>query len=92
MLNTQQITALPQIETSKLRELQWSIQWSAQCYGEAAIGSSRAWDAYNSAVDNNASREEINDLSTIAKMFDCIKSDMYHAWQDAKRDYLALMN
>jgi hypothetical protein len=92
MLNTQQLTKLPEVATSNLRELQWSIQWNAQAYGEAALGSSLAWDAYNSAIDNNAPKEEINDLFSIAKMFDCIKSDMYNAWQDAKRDYLALMN
>jgi hypothetical protein len=92
MLNTQQITALPQVTTSNVRELQWSIEWNARQYGEASLASGQAWELYISAIDNNASKEEINDILTIATMFDNMKEDAYHAWQNAKRDYLALMN
>jgi len=47
---------------------------------------------YNAAIDDDAPKEEINDLFAIASMFDGMKRDAWHGWQEAKRDYLALMN
>lgn len=86
------LDTLPQVTTSKTRELQFAIEWNSRQYGEASIASKQAWEMYNTAIDKNAPQEEVNDLFTIATMFDKFKHEMWHAWQDAKRDYLALMN
>ena len=92
MLNIQQLSQMPQITTSTIRELQWAIDWNQKLYSEASLNKAQAWQLYNEAIDNENPREEIEDLFAIAMMFECVAKEAWGAWQNAKRDYLALMN
>lgn len=92
-LNTlSKINQLPQIATSRVRELQWGIDWWAKCYGEAAAHESLAWKLYNDAIDNNDPRPQIESLYIVAKMFEANRIAAYHEWQECKRQYLEMMN
>jgi hypothetical protein len=86
------VVILPQIITSGIRQLQWSINWNQKQYSEASLHKDQAWQFYNDAVDNNESKEQIDDLYAIVMMFEAIAKEAWYSWQNAKRDYLALMN
>lgn len=91
-MNTSLITQFPEIATSNLRELQWSIDWQQKLYAEASEHVEIAWKMYDDAIENNDSREEKDALCEIARMFEAQKIAAWHKWQNAKRDYLAMMN
>lgn len=87
-----EIEKLPQLTTSVLRELQWQIDWFAMAKCEAEASTEIAWRAYNDAIDADEPKSQINALYEVATMFDAIRVDAYHKWQNAKRDYLAVLN
>jgi len=86
------LTQYPEIATSQLRELQWSCDWWKRQYAEAGYHCDLAWPAYGEAIDNQEPREEIDQLFIVAMMFDGIKSDAWRKWDQAKAQYLAVMN
>ncbi len=92
ILNLPSIIELPQITTSNLRELQWSIDWHARCYANAAEQSEIAWKMYQDAIDNGKTREEKDELYKLAAILEANKCAAWHRWQDAKSQYLALLN
>jgi hypothetical protein len=87
-----EIEKLPQLTTSVLRELQWQIDWFAMAKREAKASTEIAWRAYNDAIDADEPKEQINTLFEVATMFDAIRVDAYHKFENAKRDYLAVLN
>lgn len=84
--------AFPEVSTSSIRELQWSIDFWKRSYADAGYQSEIAWKLYGNAIDNEEPQAEIESLFQIAEMFDGIKSDAWHKWQDAKARYLAVLN
>ena len=86
------ITKLPEVSTSALRELQWSIDWWGKQYAEAGYQSQIAWEMYSNAIDDQEPQTQIEQLFVVATMFDGIKSDTWRKWQDAKMQYLAIQN
>lgn len=91
-MNLTYITQLPQIETSAFRELQWSVTWWAQCYVESAEQTEIAWKMYDDSIENGEPYAQTDALYQIAVMFEGNRTIAWHNWQNAKRDYLALMN
>jgi len=85
-------TDFPQMSTSHLREITWSIDWYKQSYFDAKAQSKLAWKIYDDAIENEDPREQINLFFEIAAMFDATRCRAWHKWQNAKRDYLALLN
>jgi hypothetical protein len=86
------IAAMPEMITSQLRELQWSIAFYQREYAEAGEASITAWKYYNQAIDEGQPREQIEDSFAIAAMFDDLKSEAWHKWDEAKATYLARLN
>ena len=89
---TQTFTQYPQVSTSSLRELQWSMSFWSRAYAEAGYQSQIAWGLYGEAIDNEEPHSQIEQLFIVATMFDGIRSDAWRKWQDAKAQYLARMN
>lgn len=87
-----QITKLPEMEKSFFRELQWAVDWRKRCYAEAAEQTEIAWKMYDDSIENGDSRKQKNALYQVAMMFEANKTAAWHKWQNAKRDYLALLN
>lgn len=87
-----QINAMPEVGTSRIRELQWGIDWWAKCYGEAALHEKIAYEAYYDAIDNNEPKEQRKTLFTVARMFEENRKAAYHQWQECKRQYLDMLN
>lgn len=87
------IRHLSEVTTSRVREMQWSIDYWQQQYAEAGAASGEMWRLYDAAIDNpESTREEKNDLLVLAQMFDENKRAAWWLWQNAKRNYLALCN
>ncbi len=86
------VTRLPQVKTSRVHELQWSIDWWKSQHDEAKIAANNAWRIYQDAIDALEAHATIDELFTVATTFDAIAAEAYFKWQDAKRDYLALCN
>jgi hypothetical protein len=80
------------VETSHLRELQWSVAWWQRAYAEAGASASLAWSYVDEAIENNESHEHIQALRDVAVMFDSIRQEAWASWQQAKAQYLALHN
>lgn len=91
-LNLATIKNLPEVATSHTREITWAVDWYAGQYAQAGYDCELAWKLYDNAIENNDPQQLIDDLFVIAKMFEAIKINAWHGWQNAKRDYLALMN
>lgn len=89
---TQILTQYPEVSTSSLRELQWSIDFWSRAYADAGYQSEIAWRAYGEAIDDQEPHEQIEQLFIVATMFDGIKSDAWLNWESAKAQYLARMN
>ena len=89
---TQVLTQFPEVSTSSLRELQWSIDFWSRASAEAGYRSELAWQMYSNAIDNEEPHSQIDQLFIIATMFDGIRSDAWRKWQDTKAQYLARMN
>ena len=92
-LNTlNKINQLPQVTTSRVRELQWGMDWWDKCHKEAKAHEDLAWKLYNDAIDNNDPRPQIESLYIVAKMFEANRIAAWQNWQECKRQYLDLMN
>jgi len=91
-MTTQVLTQFPEVSTSSLRELQWSINFWSRASAEAGYQSETAWRAYGEAIDNEEPYAHIEQLFIVATMFDGIRSDAWRKWQNAKHDYLTRMN
>jgi len=92
-LTLTQIKSLPQVETSAFRELQWQIDWYTMALKEARASTEIAWRAYNDAVDaDEPDKNEINALYEVATMFEAIRVDAYHKLDNAKAQYLKMLN
>jgi len=85
-------TNLPKMSTSHLREITWSIDWYKQSYFDAKAQSELAWKIYDDAIENEDPREQINVFFEVAAIFDATYRRAWRKWQNAKRDYLALLN
>lgn len=92
MLTLTETNQLPQVTTSRTRELQWQVQWLTSELAEAKAHCDLAWQIYLDAVDANEPREQIDATYEIARMFDVVRSQTWHKLDVAKRDYLALLN
>ena len=91
-LSTLQILQLPQKVTSRVRELQWGMDWYEKCHKEAKAHEDLAWTLYNDAIDQQQSREQSEDLWIACKLFEANRIAAYHEWQECKRQYLEMMN
>lgn len=80
------------VTSSRVRELQWQLSWWKTQKEEAQTAARNAWRIYQEAVDQHCTKDEIDELRGVAEMFDSIAVDAWHKEDDAKRDYLALMN
>lgn len=89
---TRAILKLPKMTTSRVRELQWGIDWWNKCRKEAKAHEDLAWKLYNDAIDAQEPRAQIESLYVAAKMFEANRIAAYHNWQECKRQYLELMN
>lgn len=87
-----QIDKLPQVGGSTLRELQWEIDWYTMAYREAKASTETAWKLYNDAIDANEMKSQIDTLYEVACMFDAIRRDAYHRLDNAKAQYLTMLN
>ncbi len=91
-LSTLQILQLPQKVTSRVRELQWSMDWYEKCHKEAKAHEDLAWKVYDDAIEKGASIEEKNSIFIACKLFEANRIAAYHEWQECKRQYLEMMN
>lgn len=87
-----QITQMPQVATSRARELQWCMSFWSQRYGEISVKKSEAWKLYNAAIDNLEPAETVREIGRLAEMLEIEAVNAWKLWNDAKRDYLALEN
>ena len=92
ILAYKEITALPEVSTSNLRKLQWSIDWWQLAFAEAKTAANNAWRIQQEAIDNHEPQDEIKLLGDVAMVFDKDAHDAWHIWQNCKRHYLALCN
>ena len=91
-LSTLQILQLPQKVTSRVRELQWGMDWYEKCHKEAKAHEDLAWTLYDDAIEKGASIEEKNSIFIACKLFEANRIAAYHEWQECKRQYLEMMN
>ena len=89
---TQKILKLPEVTTSRVRELQWGIGWWEMCFKEAKAQEEVANKVYLDAIDNGDPKEEIEALFIVCKMFEANRIAAWHEWQECKRQYLELLN
>lgn len=78
--------------TCRLRELQWKIDWFSKCYAEAKTHNELAWKIYNDAIDSGDDKDTIYKLFEVAAMFEDIRIDAYRNLDQAKAQYLAMLN
>lgn len=91
-LSTLQILQLPQKVTSRVRELQWGMEWYEKQYKEAKAHEDIAWKVYDDAIESGASTEEKNSIFIACKVFEANRIAAYRDWQECKRQYLELLN
>lgn len=91
-LDYRTIANLEQVSTSRLRELQWAVDWYRVQYAKASENSNRAWADYDKAIEDKCPRDCINDCFCLATLLDGVKSMAWYEWQNAKENLLALMN
>lgn len=91
-LSTAQILNLPNKVTSRVRELQWGMDWWKAQYEQAKDDEAIAWKLYDDAIENNDPIEEKNAIFIACKLFEATRIEAYHLWQECKRQYLELMN
>ena len=91
-LTTLQILQLPQKVTSRVRELQWGMDWYEKCYKEAQEHEKLAWKIYDDAIENNDPIEEKNAIYIACKLFEANRIAAWQNWQECKRQYLEMMN
>ena len=86
------IKQMPEIATSRVRELQWGIDWYAKLYTEMKYKEELAWKIYDDAIESGASTEEKNGIFLACKLFESNRIAAYREWQGCKRQYLELLN
>lgn len=92
-LNTlNKINQLPQVTTSRVRELQWGMEWYEKQYREAQEQEKLAWKIYDDAIENNDPIEEKNAIYIACKLFEANRIAAWQNWQECKRQYLELLN
>ena len=91
-LDTRTIWKLPQVSTSRVRELQWGMDWWKAQYEQAKADEAIAWKLYDDAIENKDPIEEKNSIFIACKLFEASRIDAYRQWQECKRQYLELMN
>jgi len=91
-LSTLKILQLPQKVTSRVRELQWGMDWYEKCHKEAKAHEDLAWKVYDDAIEKGASIEEKNSIFIACKLFEANRIAAYREWQECKRQYLELLN
>ncbi len=89
---TQVLPQYPEVATSSFRELQWACDWWKHQYAEAGYQSDVAWKMYGDAIDNEDEPAEIEELFKMATMFDDICKATWRKWDEAKAQYLAVLN
>lgn len=89
---TRAILKLPELTTSRVRELQWGMDWWEMCFKEAKAQEEVAIKVYCEAIDNGDSKEEIDTLFIVCKMFEANRIAAWQNWQECKRQYLEMMN
>lgn len=89
---TLKILNLPEMATSRVRELQWGMEWYEKQYKEAQEQEKIAWKIYDDAIENNYPIEEKNAIYIACKLFESARIEAYHQWQECKRQYLEMMN
>jgi hypothetical protein len=90
---TAKILKLPEMATSsRVRELQWGIDWWEKTYKESQKHEETAKQLWLDAIDNGDSLEQINSLFIVLKMFESNRIAAWHEWQECKRQYLELLN
>lgn len=91
-LSTRNILKLPQMTTSRTRELQWGMEWYEKLYKEMKYKEELAWKIYDDAIEKGASVQEKNGIFLACKLFESNRIAAYKDWQDCKRQYLELLN
>jgi phage-related minor tail protein len=89
---TKTIFNMPQMITSRARELQWGMSWWESQYKEAKTNEALAWKIYDDAIENGDPIEEKNAIFIACKLFEANRIAAWHNWQECKRQYLELMN
>jgi hypothetical protein len=89
---TQILPQYPEVATSSFRELQWACDWWKHQYAEAGYQSDVAWKMYGDAIDNEDEPALIESLFEVATIFDEIRRDTWHKWNEVKAQYLAMLN
>ncbi len=89
---TAKILKLPEMATSRVRELQWGMEWYEKQYKEAQAQEALAWKVYDDAIENGASVDEKNSIFIACKLFEANRIAAYRNWQECKRQYLELQN
>lgn len=90
--NLLEVLALPEVETSELREAQFSAFFLRDLYARAGLAAANAWRDYEEAVDNCLPRDQVNELGKAAEILTAHKTEMYNRWNEAQAKYLALQN
>lgn len=89
---TRAILKLPELTTSRVRELQWGMEWYEKQYKEAQEQEKIAWKIYDDAIENNDPIEEKNAIYIACKLFEANRIAAWQNWQECKRQYLEMMN
>ena len=89
---TRKILNLPEMKTSRVRELQWGMEWYEKQYREAQEQEKLAWKIYDDAIENNDPIEEKNAIYIACKLFEANRIAAWQNWQECKRQYLELLN
>lgn len=89
---TAKILKLSEVTTSRVRELQWGIDWWKQQYEDAKAQEALAWKVYDDAIENNDPIEEKNAIFIACKLFEANRITAYQNWQECKRQYLEMLN
>jgi len=90
-MTTLQIESLPKV-TNPITELQWACDWWHDQYAEAKRCTVTAWKMYDDAIENGDDLETKRELFNMAETFDAIEREAWHAWDNAKKNYLAVYN
>lgn len=90
-------TTLPRIRSmpdmvNSVTQLRWSLDWWAGMYAESCLQRDAAWKMYDDAIEAGDDTETKQVLFSIAQTYDDISRDAWQHWQNAKRDYLAILN
>ncbi len=86
------IQRMPEIETSRSRELTLEVEYWGKYYSVAAFKAEEAYKLYDQAIDSGKDRETKDQLYLLYSLLDADAKSAWRFWQDAKANWLALMN